>query len=444
MPPINVKDSGTFKEASSVYVKDNGSWKEAQEVWAYDNGQWKLVHSAGLRISINTSTGYNSFTGITYGSNMTFTGTYQNSGDEHIVSVPSNALYLDFFMCGGGGGHGGAPSGSTDAWVGSGGGAAPILYGTVKIDQVATPSYLSLRVGRRGYGVNTAGEGAPGDGSSILVLNNNYSGRVIIQSPGGAPGRAADGKHKRALYQHGYIQVEVPVTLTTSGFNRFNYVDSAANVSSITTPTTGLASKTTVTDSTFGSNSRASIMIPIWYNGLQGTVNGLTSGLTSTVISNEDVADSSGTSGDPHKRNLVWAENSAWKFRQYPPSTNQFSVSSTVPPVPLYPDNVFTDSATSGYAEDFQMGMVLAEPAERATGYAGTFRGETNASGVPQNQTFTRTSGAQGTGTSCTGWSGGTPVRRGASNGSDYGKGADTGTLLSATGGIVQIRFRSS
>jgi len=463
MPPVHVKNNGAIKQASQVYVKDGGVWKEAQTVHVYENGQWKLVHSAGIQI--NTSTGYNSHTGITY--THTLTTPYSSSSDVQTVSVPSNALYMDFFMCGGGGSGGTPPSTATSNWIGSGGGAAPILYGTTTIDPNRRPSTLKCRVGKRATGRQSNGEGLAGGLSRIGATDTDTYGQIgeLIVCPGGAPGRPGDGEHNRALYQPGDMRVMVPIVGQYADSNGNNFsgpspVSYANNQWSSGDSNTGLAEGTTVNSSTYlGSNGtharvgfpRTAMTLLPDSGGFLRASNGGGSVIYDDLCDLDSDRDGIAASNfHAHGRVLMWMENSEWKYREKQGS-NSVYISTTVPPVPLYPDDVFTDSSTgSNFFNGFEVGVILAEPSERATGYAGTFRGEANASGAPQNQTFSRTTGALGSGTSLTGWSGDTPVRKGVSNTTDYGHGSDAGTSYSggsgtnSTDGIIQIRFRSS
>jgi len=162
----------------------------------------------------------------------------------------------------------------------------------------------------------------------------------------------------------------------------------------------------------------------------------------------EEEADSvhSNTQRQGHLRNLVWTQNTGWEFRYY--DNGAFSTGYDLPLDPGDGTAAFDDTSTASPYAGFEFSIILPEPPERATGYAGTFRGETNSVGVPQNETFTRTTGALGTGTSLTGWSGTAPERTGGSNGSNYGTGGDGTGAYSASGnlgtsGIIQLKFGS-
>jgi len=460
MPPINVKNSGTYKEASEVYVKDNGSWKEAQEVWAYDNGQWKLVHSAGVRININRSNNYNSLTGVYYSNTFT-TGSDSSKTNPtgwHFVSVPYGATHLDFFMCGGGGSGGTAPQGASSLWIGTGGAAAPVLYGTLTVNTSwSTSSFnpkIGIKVGTGGSGRNSLGEGRSGTYSEIYRATSSNtilsSEQAFLQCPGGAGGRRGDGKHKRIMYQPGTFDVWFPIG-ATGDYQTLSWADDPS--SSFNSP---LNEETTAEDNGYyyiPSNrpDRTWLQLPARDMSLDNRYGYLKkTGGASTEVAEED-ADSTSNSDNLHKRVLVWTQDAGWQFR-YHSAYNTFvctaggSISDSG--MPFYPDYIFTDASTNDAFDGFELGSVIAAPPKRATGYAGSFRGETDSSGVPQLENFSRTSGAQGTGTSLTGWSGDTPIRRGGRNGMDYGSGGDAGASYNngseqGTDGVVQVKFRT-
>lgn len=43
---LHLNDSGTWRQAQSVYVNDNGTWREIQEIYVNDAGTWRSVFAA--------------------------------------------------------------------------------------------------------------------------------------------------------------------------------------------------------------------------------------------------------------------------------------------------------------------------------------------------------------------------------------------------------------
>lgn len=466
MPPIHVKDSGTIKQVSNVYVKDSGTWKQAIEVWNYSNGSWSKTYALGDGISISSS-GYNSLTGITYTTTLnTATTAAQRNGTDppRLVSVPTNATYVDFFVCGGGGAGGSAPQNASSEWIGSGGAGAPIIYGRLPIDPNDRPTHLECWVGEGASGRDTDGQGYLGRESALWWYTQGSNTQMVLESPGGMGGRPGDGQHKRIMYQAGIFELLIPISYPGTAYN-FVYwqgVSPDSVASNTSTAELGRSSTTTVdgakptTSET--DHTAKKLVIPGPEFGLRSRSDGNYNMYLSQYVTGsnygdlkcaEEEADSvhSNTGRLGHERNLVWVQNTGWKFRYYSNSTFATGFD-----LPLDTNNSgttsFNDTSSSSPYAGFAFSLMLPEPPERATGYAGTFRGETDSTGVPQNESFSRTSGALGTGTSLTGWSGTAPERLGGSNGTNYGKGGDGRGSYSATGnggtdGIIQLKFGS-
>lgn len=407
MPPIHVKNSGIIKEASEVYVKDNGSWKEAQEVYVRQNGVWQLVHTSGYEI--NTSTGYTSITGLTYDEVLTNT-TSQDHIDTN-VTIPAGTTSIDYIIIGSGGAGGRLPSATADEWVGSGGCAAPILIGRVDFTHYGGTQILECSVGGQAIGYATDGTGIPGMYSRIKY------GSTYIESPGGFGGFPGNGQHGRPMYM-GQIKV-LPELKNTGTSSSFNYLD--------------------ITTSTSFVDTTRTVWVPRYSNIVlqDGTIY---SSSASSPSTDETLLDTG------YFAATVWRQDTEWAMRVYSGGTYTSYGSA----LPYHPDDKYQHTSLS----NFSFSVIAPSPPQRATGYAGTFRGETNANGVIQNQSFSRTSGANGSGTSLTSWANGEPVRKGASNGTDYGKGGSAVTaynsLTSAqldavrsTGGLIMLKFNS-
>lgn len=423
--PINVKDSGVYKEAQNVYVKDNGVWKEATRVWVYDGGSWKLVHTPGFTVDADSK--YSDITGITY--DVAFTNTTQDH-TEHYASIPFGTNYIDYLMIGGGGSGGKVPSSNNGNWVGSGGGAAPIMYGRVKVNVNDSNRYIKVEVaGAAAFTSATSGRGKYGQYSAFKYSQDSEDGGAAFRPrmlvPGGMAGEPGDGTHRRPLYLgHGQLLTDLN-PLNTHLANITGFVDLAS---------AGVGG-------TFVTSERRRYYMPHYflYENVDGKLKSYITG------SNVEVQEESEL--DTHPRAMIWKEDSSWALRYYTSDTNSYSV---VPPFfPLHPDNVWSDVT---YENNYPVscGLILPEPPQRATGYAGTFRGETDSNGVPQQQQFAKTEGANVSGPFLTSWDGGVPpTRSGASNGTDYGRGgnalASTANVSSTggTGGIVMLKFVS-
>ena len=408
MPPIHVKNSGTIKEASQVYVKDSGSWKEAQEVYVRQNGAWKLVHTAGYKV--NTSTGYTSITGLTYDEVLTNT-----TSQDHVttnVTIPAGTTSIDYILIGSGGAGGRVPNGNTNLWVGSGGCAAPILIGRTAFTHYGGVQTLTCNVAGQTASGDADGHGKPGQRSQI------YYGQSYIESPGGFGGRAGDGKHGRPMYM-GDTRVQ-PELKQSATANRFDYVDINTSTSFVDT-----------TRKVFIPHYQDMMLDDhvIYYS-------------SAPLISTTDEADF-----DAHPAATVWRNDTEWALREY--ANNSYTSYGDV--LPYHPDDKYQHTTLS----NFSFSLIAPAPPERGTGYAGTFRGETNSNGVIQNQSFSRTAGANGTGSTLTSWANGAPTRKGSSNGTEYGKGGDAvpnthsgattdqRTAGTGTGGLIMLKFNS-
>lgn len=417
--PINVKDSNVWKEARNVYVKDSGVWKEATRVWVYDSGSWKLVHTPGFIVDADTR--YTDITGLTYDV------AYTNNTQDHLTyyaDIPQGTSFIDYFMIGGGGSGGKVPSSNNGNWVGTGGGAAPIMYGRVKVNYYG-PSYIRVDVaGAASFTGAASGKGAGGQYSSFHYAQTSPASlqsdtRVLV--PGGMGGEPGDGTHRRPLYLgHGNLLTDLnPLNGFLGGLLGFINLISVGG--------------------SFSTSERRYYAMPAYclYENIEGVLRTRITGTSAVVQDDSEL--------DTHPIAVVWKEDSEWANRIYNEGNGTYSVSPTAHP--LHPDNVWSDvTYENNYA--VSCGMIVPEPPERATGYAGTFRGETNALGVPLQQQFEKTEGANVTGPILVSWDGGTPpTRSGASNGTDYGRGgnalASTGnsTSTGGTGGIVMLRF---
>jgi len=425
--PINVKDSGVYKEAQNVYVKDNGVWKEATRVWVYNGGSWKLVHTPGFTVDADSR--YSDITGITY--DVAFTNTTSGDHVEYYAPIPFGTNYIDYLMIGGGGSGGRVPSSNNGNWVGSGGGASPIMYGRVKVNIYDPNRYIKVEVAGARFtsSSSVSGRGRQGQYSAFKysqdLEDSGFSYRPRMLVPGGMAGEPGDGTHRRPLYLgHGQLVTDLnPLNGHLANITGFANLASAG------------------VGGTYVTSERRMYYMPHYflYENVEGTLYSYITG------SSEEVQDESELDTQP--RATIWKEDSSWALRYYTSSTNSYSV---VPPIfPLHPDNVWSDVT---YENNYSVscGMILPEPPKRATGYAGTFRGETDSNGLPQQQQFAKTEGANVSGPFLTSWDGGVPpIRSGASNGTEYGRGGDAyndaGEPFStqATKGIVMLKFVS-
>ena len=441
--PINIKDSGTYKVPTNVYVKDSGSWKEAIEVFVNDGGTWKSVHTTGF--DINASTGYNSITGITYTDVYTHDGTTTNS-NYYYKQLNTNYTSVDYFLVGSGGGGGAPANGASNAWIGGGGNAGMVMFGRIPIsfDTTTSTRYLIIEVPATPPGhVGTTGFGRNGRRAAISMVTSNTTTSqnplFRVEAPGGLGGHPGDGTHGRSMYYDNGLLCSFIGFSTASPLFAPDFMNVGPS------------------DDLFGPNAtyERRFHYPVLARYSIDPSNGSLV-FNSTAITEEDDIDADTNSLGADTKALIWDQNTAWKVRLKDTNTGAYSVVTTTDAsagsrsvFSSYPDDTFTSSLNS----DWHLTSILATPGARATGYAGTFRGETTSTsnGIPQNQSFSRTSGAQGTGSTLTGWSGDKPLTNGGDNGTGYGQGqggTDNTTAMNSarqtgSGGIVMLKFNT-
>jgi hypothetical protein len=125
---LNIKHSGSWREASEVHIKNGGSWRHCKEVYVKKNGIWNpVLYDVGT-------------------SNITSTG----SGT---IVVPKGAFRASITITGASGGKGGHDGGRD----GGDGGLGAKLTATVDVEPFTT---LSYNIG------STGANGASGSGNS--------------------------------------------------------------------------------------------------------------------------------------------------------------------------------------------------------------------------------------------------------------------------------------
>jgi hypothetical protein len=178
---LNIKDSGSWRDATEVHIKHSGSWRHCKEVYIKKDGTWQPV-------LYGTSTSTITATGV---------GT---------MDVPKGAFRAVITINGGAGGTGGGDGNHPS----SPGGNGASISATINVDPFTTLSYNIASVGSNGQGhassasggtggfgyasggtggnagsAGSSGGGGAGGGASSLLLPN---GTVVLVAGGGSGG----------------------------------------------------------------------------------------------------------------------------------------------------------------------------------------------------------------------------------------------------------------
>ena len=109
---LNIKYSGSGREATEVHIKDGGSWQQCKEVYIKKDGTWEhVLYSLSTNTIASTGTG--------------------------TITVPKGAFRAVITIIGADGGTGGGDGGHG----GTSGGNGASLTATVNVDPFTTLSY---------------------------------------------------------------------------------------------------------------------------------------------------------------------------------------------------------------------------------------------------------------------------------------------------------------
>ena len=133
---LNIKYSGSWREATEVHIKDGGSWQQCKEVYIKKDGTWEhVLYSLSTNTIASTGTG--------------------------TITVPKGAFRAVITIIGADGGTGGGDGGHG----GTSGGNGASLTATVNVDPFTTLSYNIGTIGGNGQGhASSASGGSGGNG----------------------------------------------------------------------------------------------------------------------------------------------------------------------------------------------------------------------------------------------------------------------------------------
>ena len=177
---LNVKHSGSWREATEVHIKTNGAWERCKEVYIKKSGVWEPVL-------------------------FTSASTWISAAGAGTVEVPAGAFRASITVAGASGGKGGNDGGRS----GGDGGLGASLTATVDVEPFTTLSYTIATAGANGASgsgnaggtggtgyasggtggttgtAGWSGSGGGGGGASSILMP---SGSAIIVAGGGSGG----------------------------------------------------------------------------------------------------------------------------------------------------------------------------------------------------------------------------------------------------------------
>ena len=198
-----VKDSGSWKEATSIHVKDSGTWKEVSPGYVKDSGTWKEFGSSAPAWGNIT----NPENEVNWSSATTLTNAQASS-----LSWPSGATYFKAYIYGAGGGNSNGGQGAAGGYT--------KLY-LAKGDVVGNTKGLVVVVGDPGQYGTPGGPHTRSCGNQGNCNGQNY-GNQSARGFGGRPG-VGQSPHNWGSVGGGFSGVFVNDNNTTSaqGYNYF-------------------------------------------------------------------------------------------------------------------------------------------------------------------------------------------------------------------------------